>query len=98
MIMCSGQFNPMSRMLGESNFAKLDPVMGAAQRFDGKHVAPKVAGWLGQVPRGYTAPDDKPAPAATTAKPSIAERFRKGASGSLLTGQQAIPKNTLLGG
>jgi hypothetical protein len=103
--MCSGQFNPMSRMIGESNFSKLDPVMGAAQRFDGNHVAPKVAGWMGQVPRGYTPPDSKnAAPKEVAAKPSIAERWgqgpagNRGASGSLLTGQRQPTSKSLLGG
>lgn len=100
--MCSNQFNPASRLLGESNFSKLDPVMGAVQRFDTNHVAPKVAGYLGQVPRGYVDPS-KPAPVA--AKAPTAERWgggaagNRGAAGSLLTGQRTPqPKTSLLGG
>lgn len=102
--MCAGQMNPASRLIGESNFSKIDPLMGSIQRFDTNHVAPKVAGYLGQVPRGYEAPGSKPAPVKVVKSPT-ANRWgagaagARGASGSLLTGQSTpAPKTTLLGG
>lgn len=48
--MCIAQGNILGRVIGSDNFAKLDPLMGAAERFDSKNVAPKLTGALGMNP------------------------------------------------
>lgn len=99
--MCIAQGNIAGRVLGKSTFAKLDPVMGAAERFDAKTVAPAMKGMVSpKVPQTQTqslAYQDVKEPMSQALR-----RPRANTSDTLLTGGinaagPALGRATLLG-